>query len=454
MKSRISITTTGLVFALAAAVPLLAQDAAKKAKAAAVDGAAAKDAVAADDGVEARLPNGATRLAAQYQAAWSAESRVIAKLCSVDEKILAQITESLKPAFNQLAKARMKAKPNNFGMHIRIGFPEEMHEIVLPAVKKVLEPDQFKRYEADVIKRTSFFRHSLVAAMSSTLEEALALDAQQTKDLLTLLNKRYDIAWFSYAQRFGVPPFDKAFLSDLDPILTEKQRLARKGLTRVPQRGVANQAVDPQAFEKREDKAFRSSLQVVVDARLEMLGRVFDLDEQKARKMTVLARGIQEEIASKRADARRAMMNGANRRDPFLSDYANAPPAGLFVNHPRWSAYVAKMLTDEQSAAYTKLTEDRQAKAKSKMATMMTIGMTRDLALSGEQMEQFAQLLIDELPPRRGSRMDAATMRVIVDLPVDRVGPIIGEENMARWNDEMAQGRKILEELEIGDEKE
>jgi hypothetical protein len=54
-------------------------------------------------------------------------------------------------------------------------------------------------------------------------------------------------------------------------------------------------------------------------------------------------------------------MDGANRRDPILSEYASAPPGSLFVNHQRWSAYVAKMLTDEQSVAYTKMTEDRHA---------------------------------------------------------------------------------------------
>jgi hypothetical protein len=321
---------------------------------------------------------------------------------------------------------------------------------VLPAVKKVLEPDQFKRYEADVIKRNLFLRRSLVSAMSGTLEEALALDLQQTKDLHALLNKRYDVAWFSYAQGLGVPPFDKAFLSDLDPILTEKQRIARKRLAAGPQSVVVpNQAVDPQSLAKREDEEFGASLQVVVDARVEMLERAFDLDEQMVRKVTILARGIQEEIAAKRADARRAIMEGgANRRDPILSEYASAPPGSLFVNHQRWSAYVAKMLTDEQSDAYTKMTEDRQAKSKSKTANMMTMGMTRDLALNGAQMAQFAELLIDTLPPQRGSRMDAVTMRVIVDLPADRVESIIGKENMARWNDEMAQGRQMLEQLE------
>lgn len=39
-------------------------------------------------------------------------------------------------------------------------------------------------------------------------------------------------------------------------------------------------------------------------------------------------------------------------------------------------------------------------------------------------------------------------MRAIIDLPADRVEPIIGKENMARWNDEMLQGRQMLEQLE------
>jgi hypothetical protein len=235
-------------------------------------------------------------------AAWSAETRIIARLCSVDEKTLALTTDLLKPTFSQVAKVRMKANPNDFGLHSRIGLPDELYEYVLPAVKKVLEPDQFKRYEADLIKRNLFLRRSLVSAMSSTLEEALALDPQQTKDLHGLLNKRFDVAWFSCDQGLGVPPFDKAFLSDLDPILTETQRIARKKLAVRPQNVVVpNQAVDPQSLGKREDEEFRASLQVVVDARVEMLERAFDRDDQKVRKMTVLARGFKRKSRSNAA---------------------------------------------------------------------------------------------------------------------------------------------------------
>lgn len=406
---------------------------------------------------EADTKRDTARMAAAYQRGWQREKQILTRLCELDEATAGELTKQLNDQFNDLAKAQLKSNPRALNDAVPIGVPAELQAVISAALKETLPAERLQVYQRDLEQRSQYIRNSVIVAMKVVLQDLLALDADQLKQVEPLLEKHYSPTWYLYVQGFGTPEFEEDADKAITAILTEKQAVA----WRLKSGSQLRMAIQPPgstvaaSAEKNQHESFRKSLAAIVDARLEMLTRVLKLDEKQVRKLNVLARGVQSEIVEKRVDARREMQAGfglANRiPDPRVIEYANGVPSTLLAHEPKWVSYVEKVLNDDQRKQYAELAKSRVSLGKSHMSKIMTVSLSGRLSLSGNQMRDLSTLMEERLPDQRFTRLSPAFIRAIVNLPEAQVKAILDEKSLVFWNQQMDDGRQMLEQLEAAE---
>lgn len=80
-------------------------------------------------------------------------------------------------------------------------------------------------------------------------------------------------------------------------------------------------------------------------------------------------------------------------------------------------------------------------------AEMVTIGMGQTFGLDVDQMKSLTRLVESNLPkPMSGLKFSHGFYKAILNIPLDEILAIVGDENMPAWKSQMDQGRRLLEQ--------
>jgi hypothetical protein len=195
----------------------------------------------------------------------------------------------------------------------------------------------------------------------------------------------------------------------------------------------------------------RDNLKVSVAAHIETIQRELKLNAVQSNKLSVLAEGIQTEVCENRSDALRKVQEmtvGRQRAmDSSVFEYASAAPGVLFISHRRWMLFVGKIFDEDQKQTFGANRNLRQERRRKQVAEMVTIGMGQTFGLDVDQMKSLTRLVESNLPkPMSGLKFSHGFYKAILNIPLDEILAIVGDENMPAWKSQMDQGRRLLEQ--------
>ncbi|MFP6676294.1 MAG: hypothetical protein VB878_14515 [Pirellulaceae bacterium] len=390
----------------------------------------------------------AAALRQQYESYWKLESKRLVKLLDLSPDDATILSEKVVSALAELAAENAKKRPaDGEVIDPTSSTTDALQKAVRQALSKSLSADQLKRHQIEANQRTDFHRNATVRAITVALEDSVALDSDQVTQTQALLVKHYDESWINVMRSLNVTP-DLSRVP-LTTILPQQQQKTLKVMA--SRGGMMFPGPGQNDGEKSASAKFRDNLKVSVAAHIETIQRELKLNAVQSNKLSVLAEGIQTEVCENRSDALRKVQEmtvGRQRAmDPSVFEYASAAPGVLFISHRRWMLFVGKIFDEDQKQTFGANRNLRQERRRKQVAEMVTIGMGQTFGLDVDQMKSLTRLVESNFSkPMSGLKFSHGFYKAILNIPLEEILAIVGDENMPAWKSQMDQGRRLLEQ--------
>jgi hypothetical protein len=392
-------------------------------------------------------------LLSAYTRSWTTAAAILQFWCRVAPETTAELTKLLEPEFKKLAD-RVASQNGQLSSLQGVGLRDELRDVILPIAKKRLSPDQFQKYSADIAARKQFIKDSAIDAMVAKLHSSIALQPEQIKVVRERLDTGYRDVRDQFLMRAAGPEFGAAVRELIADALTETQLAALDALSnpQLLQVLAGLPGVVDESCKQRVDH-FRKALRAVLDAHIEGLTRMCELEAAPVRKLNIFSRAIEEDICQERVEFREALEKVGGPRpprpDPVQIEYATATSADLLNRNERWNTFLLKTADDNGREQLKALVKEIEEAKKTAIAASISIGLGQQIGLAGDQIKQLSDVFretISSVP--RMSHVSPELIRAIVGIPDEKIQPILGEANMDMWREQMQEARQALQQME------
>ena len=380
------------------------------------------------------------------------ELSVLRQVVAVSDGQVKQIKESMKEAVAADARSianRIGAGERFVGISPQLS--PQMRKQFTNSLRNILSRNKVDLYVADAELREQFHRQAAQATAVVIMDRLLSFSEEQKSAVERVLTKAWRTEW-NFIGPAGIAkpaimmfrrPLIEVSKAGLQEAMTRSQFFALQSVLSLDRTEFAN----PVSFAQREGEQFKPLM-------MEELRTLCKLSSEQLRHLEQAADASLTDIVERKQNAYAKLKSSNGRGFSIVeANVIGRPVSVLLWKDESWNQTLKSTLTDAQMNTVRRRNRTRaKAQHAAAMSTMAT-SLGAPLGLSGTQLDQLADIFIEETHTRLGNSGTIELTEAVAKISESKIESLLSPSQTVQFQEMMEPVRQQMSAINGQDDK-